>query len=728
MVTPGNGTSSFYQIVPCTVNPTTHIVTIPAFTLPSTLDGTQATALSYGRLYDESGAPREFLWSGWSLSNLPTSLPFNSWFIFNLGSSLSNPPDSYLNSQEVIALIDSLVTGISQGVRSEVPAGVINGVNGTFTLSATPTVGSLLLFLNGNLQEEGSLGAGTESYTLSGATITHNLPPQTGDWLYAVYRTASPLISTPTTATQIIETGGPTVLSVGAIPDLNLFKRSGSTVVGVPDTLPVADVSFFATGGTGTSANPWTGWDTAITWASDTRYNFRRGWYSYATWPAGINGLHRVSWIGEGKGQSYLKYTGAANAVNYLSSVLLPTCQFELAGFSIVGNASAKKGVYLEEAHHSTLRDISVRSFTEHGFLFKGCVLNDYYNLDCSRQSDDAVLWTPIPAVGIEVSNNGGQLSSVNVFYNPIVEFLPTCFLITNAWNTTVIGGSMEGLGAADPDSPLFGFFIGAGADTTTIIGGDHEGCITANLRIQGTAENTVCINVYFPGGLVDIVDAARTKFIGGRLDDVTIGVAGGIVELDCEVTGVYTNNSPAGDRYRARILTVQPVSGTGDVALQLYNGAGGNLWRWRQTAASNDLRMSFESLVGLLTDFLVFNSVTGSASFLNDVSITNDLDTSTVKVGATGTVLTLLLKGTVTINPASIGATTVSSQNFALTGALVGDSLQLNPPAAGLDAGIVVGQAFVSATNQITVIFHNTTVGAIDIASASWTYALIRS
>lgn len=200
MITPGNGTSSFYMIVPCTVNPSTHIVTIPPFTLPSTLDGTPAYVLSYGRLYDESGAPREFLWSGWSLSNLPTSLPFNSWFIFNQGSSLSNPPDSYLNRQEVIALIDSLLTLASQGILPEIPTGVINGSNGIFTLSQTPIAGSLELYLNGVLQQEGSLGAGTESYTLSGNVITHNLPPQVGDWLFAVYRTTSVFLAVPSLA------------------------------------------------------------------------------------------------------------------------------------------------------------------------------------------------------------------------------------------------------------------------------------------------------------------------------------------------------------------------------------------------------------------------------------------------------------------------------------------------------------------------------------------------
>lgn len=231
MVTPGNGTSSFYQIVPCTVNPTTHVVTIPPFTLPSTLDGTPATVLSYGRLYDEGGAPREFLWTGWSLSNLPTSLPFNSWFIFNQGSSLSNPPDFYLNRQEVIALIDSLLGLASQGILSEIPVGVIDGVNATFALSQTPVTGSLQLFLNGQLQQE------TVDYTLSGAVITFVVPPLPGDWLFAFFRTTSVFLAAPSLAS---------LTNIG-ISSLSAAPINGLLPVAVGNNDPrVIDVSSYA--------------------------------------------------------------------------------------------------------------------------------------------------------------------------------------------------------------------------------------------------------------------------------------------------------------------------------------------------------------------------------------------------------------------------------------------------------------------------------------------------
>ena len=63
-----------------------------------------------------------------------------------------------------------------------VPTGSINGVNRVFTLPTTP--GSVVLvFRNGLLQ---SLGASND-YTISGATITFNVAPLTGDTILSVY-------------------------------------------------------------------------------------------------------------------------------------------------------------------------------------------------------------------------------------------------------------------------------------------------------------------------------------------------------------------------------------------------------------------------------------------------------------------------------------------------------------------------------------------------------------
>ena len=67
---------------------------------------------------------------------------------------------------------------------SEVPAGTVNGVNPTFTLTQTPCTGSLLLQVNGLIMKP------IVAYTIAAGTITFDAGyiPQTGDELYATYQ------------------------------------------------------------------------------------------------------------------------------------------------------------------------------------------------------------------------------------------------------------------------------------------------------------------------------------------------------------------------------------------------------------------------------------------------------------------------------------------------------------------------------------------------------------
>ena len=72
---------------------------------------------------------------------------------------------------------------------SEVPAGLVNGVNTVFSLAFPPSpAASLSLYRNGLLQESGT------DYTISGSTITFLLSsaPQASDLLLASYRYANP--------------------------------------------------------------------------------------------------------------------------------------------------------------------------------------------------------------------------------------------------------------------------------------------------------------------------------------------------------------------------------------------------------------------------------------------------------------------------------------------------------------------------------------------------------
>jgi hypothetical protein len=83
--------------------------------------------------------------------------------------------------------------------------------------------------------------------------------------------------------------------------------------------------------------------------------------------------------------------------------------------------------------------------------------------------------------------------------------------------------------------------------------------------------------------------------------------------------------------------------------------------------------------------------------------------------------------KGTVTINPASLAANTMAETSVTITGAAVGDSVVLTPPTAGLTAGLLVGAAYVSATNTVKLPLYNTSGAPIDEPSASWNYTLFR-
>jgi hypothetical protein len=101
--------------------------------------------------------------------------------------------------------------------------------------------------------------------------------------------------------------------------------------------------------------------------------------------------------------------------------------------------------------------------------------------------------------------------------------------------------------------------------------------------------------------------------------------------------------------------------------------------------------------------------------------------DTS-LQAGSSGTPLTLIKKGTVTVDLADLATTAVADNSITVTGAAVGDLVLLQPPAAALTAGLILAQAWVSATNTVKIRVYNPTGGSINEASGTWVYALIRS
>jgi hypothetical protein len=85
-----------------------------------------------------------------------------------------------------VEAVKALLPLLTSFVWNEVPSGTINGVNDTFTLSATPLVGAngksnLMIFSAILLSGEG------EDYTQTGPNIVFNTPPEIGTNLRAFF-------------------------------------------------------------------------------------------------------------------------------------------------------------------------------------------------------------------------------------------------------------------------------------------------------------------------------------------------------------------------------------------------------------------------------------------------------------------------------------------------------------------------------------------------------------
>lgn len=112
-----------------------------------------------------------------------------------------------------------------------------------------------------------------------------------------------------------------------------------------------------------------------------------------------------------------------------------------------------------------------------------------------------------------------------------------------------------------------------------------------------------------------------------------------------------------------------------------------------------------------------------GRSTFSGPIKSTNGIE-----CGSGGTTITKILKGTVSVNPANLADGAEADTSITITGAAVGDTVILNPPTAGLTAGILICGAWVSATDTVKVRLANQSGGAVDEAAADWSYCIIRA
>ncbi len=88
-----------------------------------------------------------------------------------------------------------------------------------------------------------------------------------------------------------------------------------------------------------------------------------------------------------------------------------------------------------------------------------------------------------------------------------------------------------------------------------------------------------------------------------------------------------------------------------------------------------------------------------------------------------------VIAKGTISVDLPSLTTLLASADiSLTITGAAVGDSVIMNPLAAGNTAGIIFGGCRVSAANTVQLRVFNTSSGTIDEAAQLWDYCIIRA
>jgi hypothetical protein len=103
--------------------------------------------------------------------------------------------------------------------------------------------------------------------------------------------------------------------------------------------------------------------------------------------------------------------------------------------------------------------------------------------------------------------------------------------------------------------------------------------------------------------------------------------------------------------------------------------------------------------------------------STLNSLSVSDGLI-----VGANGSEVFEITKGTVSVNPGSISATTRGSINVTISNLGTDDRILLQPPST-LNAGLLYVGHDITASNTVTIYLYNTTGGAIDDGALTWKY-----
>jgi len=302
--------------------------------------------------------------------------------------------------------------------------------------------------------------------TLSSATLTQAASDITsrcgtkcalfltqGSWSLTTNHTITQPVVIPYGTRVTIASGMTLTLQACPKIDQPLWLQPGTTgKVNITASGCPIEVAKMATGGSGTQATPWTGWDTALIWNAMTTYRFRTGYYSYATSPAwGLNGLGLI-----GDDRATLLYTGNGNAMTFdgRGDADGGKHNIRVENLTISGNAAALRGIYFTHIFRSVVRNVRIRNISQTAFGCEYCVLVtlDNVGFTSTQESTDEVANTVFPTTGLLLDWNASDTtggcpcySSANTLINTMWENVhgPGMY-VGHAFNTYSLGGTSE--------------------------------------------------------------------------------------------------------------------------------------------------------------------------------------------------------------------------------------------------------------------------------------------
>ncbi len=298
------------------------------------------------------------------------------------------------------------------------------------------------------------------------------------------------------------------------------------------------NVQNYKTGGDGTQSNPWTGWDTVITWLPNTPYQFGAGWFQCDAAPVGWSQAG-ICLSGAGTG-TILKFTTSGFAMDGGSVDGSTINGFNFQDFVIDGSGTCTTGMYLRGVSRGVIANVRIRNVTTVGFDLRFGVLCAIRNL---RVSDSAYI-VPTTCILVRARNDvtTSNISSANTFFNPICEgsFLSTGLSFQQSTqHTQVYGGTAEGL------------------KNGIVIGTDGTQCKDNAFH---------CMDIEVNRTDVDVSNSFSTQFLDLGSYSNTVDVTTGAVTGTFALLETITWSGGATGLLRANnagVLEIAPVTGT---------------------------------------------------------------------------------------------------------------------------------------------------------------------